>query len=54
MEYNESGEVQVPEEKYETVREILELREQGPSFSEIGERTDVSRATAWRVCKRAD
>jgi DNA invertase Pin-like site-specific DNA recombinase len=54
MTYDDRGDRQVPGEEFETVEEILRLRDRGLSIPDISERTDVPTGTVYRVCDREE
>jgi DNA invertase Pin-like site-specific DNA recombinase len=54
MTYSDDKRRQVPGEDFETVREILELRQSGATYEEISERTGVPVGTAHSVVNRRE
>lgn len=49
MEYDDEGQYQRPNDNFETVEEIWQLRDDGESYTAIAEETDVPQATVYRV-----
>lgn len=54
MKYDENGEYQVPGEEFDTVMEILRLRNQDKSYREIGSALNLTPSTAKRVVDRRE
>jgi len=54
MTYSADGRRQVPGEDFETVRQILELRDDGATYEEIAETTGVAVGTAHTVVNRRE
>jgi DNA invertase Pin-like site-specific DNA recombinase len=54
MEYGPDGKYQQPSDDFDTVREVWGLHDDGASFDEIVDQTDVPRGTAHRIIKNRD
>lgn len=54
LEFDENGEYLQPSDKFHTAIRILELRDEGATYSEVAAETEVPRGTAHRIVERED
>jgi orotate phosphoribosyltransferase-like protein len=54
MTYSEDGRRQIPGDRFDDVREILELRDRGWTLGRISDKVGVARSTVYRVTESTE